>query len=225
MLENELCIHLSLCFSAGMQVTLGGVLKPVRPVGFAALRSGLIQQKVFDVHHLVLEKQRTVDDRREEAAISAQLEQLRTLPGVYDILARSIAPGVFGLEDVKKALLLQLIGGVTKVKSDGGLIRGDIHVLLMGDPGVAKSQLMKQICVTASRSIYTTGKGSSSCGLTAAVIKDPQTLETSLEGGALVLADKGICCIDEFDKVTAYLQSLFYVFVSASATLTTFFTQ
>lgn len=184
-----------------MQVTLGGVLAPVRQVGFAALRGGLIQQQVFLVHHLLLDKQTTLEDRREDAEVHRQIESLRHIPGLYELLARSIAPGVYGMEDVKKALLLQLIGGATKRKADGGMIRGDIHVLLMGDPGVAKSQLMKQVCSIATRGIYTTGKGSSSSGLTAAVIKDPRTMETSLEGGALVLADKGICCIDEFDKV------------------------
>jgi DNA replication licensing factor MCM7 len=119
----------------------------------------------------------------------------------YERLARSIAPEIYGMADVKKALLLQLVGGVTRKPGDGMSIRGDLNVLLMGDPGVAKSQLLKYISSVAPRGVYTTGKGSSGVGLTACVTRDKSTGEVALEGGALVLADLSICCIDEFDKM------------------------
>merc|ERR1719271_8886 len=105
----------------------------------------------------------------------------------YERMAQSIAPEIFGHEDVKKALLLLLVGGATREMEDGMKIRGDINVCLMGDPGVAKSQLLKHIATVAPRAVYTTGKGSSGVGLTAAVTRDTQTGEMVLEGGALVL--------------------------------------
>jgi len=113
----------------------------------------------------------------------------------------SIAPSIYGNEFIKKSLALALFGGVSKDPSGKHRIRGDINILLLGDPGTAKSQFLKYLQNVFSRSVYTTGKGASAVGLTASVQKDPVTKEWTLEGGALVLADKGICLIDEFDKM------------------------
>ena len=116
-------------------------------------------------------------------------------------IIKSIAPSIYGHEDIKTALALSLFGGVMKDINRKHRIRGDINVLLLGDPGTAKSQFLKYVEKTASRAVFTTGQGASAVGLTASVRKDPMTREWTLEGGALVLADKGHCLIDEFDKM------------------------
>ncbi len=118
----------------------------------------------------------------------------------YDKLIRSFAPSIYGYRDVKEALLLSLIGGEDKELKDGTKIRGKIHILLVGDPGLAKSQLLKYAASIAPKGIYTSGRGSTAAGLTAAVIKDAGG-GMSLEAGAVVLADMGICAIDEIDKM------------------------
>jgi DNA replication licensing factor MCM5 len=120
---------------------------------------------------------------------------------LYEALARSIAPSIWGNLDIKKAIVCLLMGGSKKILPDGMKLRGDINVLLLGDPGTAKSQLLKFTEKVSPIAIYTSGKGSSAAGLTASVQRDQQTREFYLEGGAMVLADGGVVCIDEFDKM------------------------
>ncbi|KAJ3050753.1 Mcm2-7 hexameric complex component [Rhizophlyctis rosea] len=186
--------------SPGDSVFISGIFLPIPYTGFKALRAGLITDTYLEAHHVVqLKKQYSQMELTPE--VFQQIEELRYDTNLYSKLARSIAPEIYGHEDVKKALLLLLVGASTKETKDKMKIRGDINICLMGDPGVAKSQLLKQICKIAPRGVYTTGRGSSGVGLTASVTKDPVTEEMVLEGGALVLADNGIACIDEFDKM------------------------
>jgi len=120
---------------------------------------------------------------------------------IYEKIAKSIAPGIFGSDDIKKAIACLLFGGCRKRLNGGVMLRGDINILLLGDPSTAKSQFLKFVERVAPIAVYTSGKGSSAAGLTASIIKDASSGEFQLEGGAMVLADGGIVCIDEFDKM------------------------
>ncbi|KAF8482146.1 MCM-domain-containing protein [Russula ochroleuca] len=130
-----------------------------------------------------------------------EFNEMARSEGFYERFAKSVAPSIFGSLDIKKAISCLLFGGSKKVLPDGMRLRGDINVLLLGDPGTAKSQLLKFVEKVAPIAVYTSGKGSSAAGLTASVQRDSISREFYLEGGAMVLADTGVVCIDEFDKM------------------------
>ena len=130
-----------------------------------------------------------------------ELEAMVMSEDIYSRLVQSIAPTVYGHDIVKKGILLQLMGGVHKSTREGMRLRGDINICIVGDPSTSKSQFLKYVCGFMPRAVYTSGKASTAAGLTAAVVKDEETGEFTIEAGALMLADNGICAIDEFDKM------------------------
>lgn len=131
----------------------------------------------------------------------SELKEMANTELLYSKLVQSVAPTVFGHEIIKKGILLQLMGGVHKETPEGIQLRGDINVCIVGDPSTSKSQFLKYVCGFLPRSVYTSGKASSAAGLTAAVVKDEESGEFTIEAGALMLADNGVCAIDEFDKM------------------------
>lgn len=130
-----------------------------------------------------------------------KIVELANDPKILNKLVNSMAPSIYGHDKVKESIILQLLGGVTKVRTDGVRTRGDMHILLVGDPGAGKSQLLKRAQLIAPKSRYVSGKGASGAGLTASVVKDEFLRGWALEAGALVLANKGIVMIDEMDKM------------------------
>ncbi|KAF2200790.1 MCM-domain-containing protein [Delitschia confertaspora ATCC 74209] len=162
--------------------------------GFPVFATILEANHVVKSHDQLAGFRLTEEDERE-------IRNLAKDPKITEKIINSIAPNIYGHTDIKTAVALSLFGGVSKEAPGRHAIRGDINVLLLGDPGTAKSQVLKYVEKTAHRAVFATGQGASAVGLTASVRRDPMTSEWTLEGGALVLADRGTCLIDEFDKM------------------------
>jgi len=184
----------------GSKIKVYGVLKEV-PI---PLQTGAISTR-FDIAieaNNVIPLEESFEDLNVSEEETKQILELAADPNLYKRLSTSIAKSVYGMDSIKEALILQLFGGVKKIKSDGGQTRGDIHVLLVGDPGVAKSVLLKFISSIAPKGRYVSGKAATAAGLTASVVKDEFLRGWSLEAGAMVLANRGLVCIDEIEKMT-----------------------
>lgn len=157
---------------------------------------------IIEANHITREKNSTFNqDNIWTDEEEKEFKQLSKKKNIINTIISSIAPSIYGHYDIKTAIACSLFSGVSKNINGKHSIRGDINVLLLGDPGSAKSQFLKYVEKVASRAVFSTGQGASAVGLTASVKKDPVTKEWVLEGGALVLADKGTCLIDEFDKM------------------------
>lgn len=188
----------------GSKIKIYGVLKEV-PM---PLKTGISTRYDIAVEsNNIIPLEETLEDLKITEEDIKQILELAADPNIFGRLSQSIAPSIYGFEDIKEAVLLQIFGGVKKTKSDGGKTRGDTHILLVGDPGVAKSVLLKFISTIAPKGRYVSGKAATGAGLTATVIKDEFLRGWSLEAGAMVLSNKGTVCIDEIEKMSEHDRS------------------
>jgi DNA replication licensing factor MCM3 len=188
----------------GDRIQVMGVHRAMTPQGNVSHTGGTFRTVILVNHVQSLGRgaaanlQISRDDVREFRALAKEHADT----DILDVLGRSLAPSIHGHDMIKKAIVLQLLGGVERNLKNGTHLRGDVNILMVGDPSTAKSQLLRAAMIIAPLAVSTTGKGSSGVGLTAAVTSDPDTRERRLEAGAMVLADRGMVCVDEFDKMS-----------------------
>ncbi|WJX95977.1 minichromosome maintenance protein 5 [Trifolium repens] len=196
--------HLVQTVVPGSRLTIIGIYSIFQASNSNTSNKGAVAVRQPYVRVVGIEDANEAKSRGPTAFTTEEIEEFKKFaaePAAYKNICSKIAPSIFGHDDVKKAVACLLFGGSRKHLPDGVRLRGDINVLLLGDPSTAKSQFLKFVEKTAPIAVYTSGKGSSAAGLTASVIQDSSTREFYLEGGAMVLADGGVVCIDEFDKM------------------------
>lgn len=200
-LKDDLVSPLSEIKTApGSKIQVIGFIKEVPIIGRTG--SKLTRFDLMIEANNVMSSQESFYDFKVSKEEEKEILELSKDPNIYNRFIASIAPSIFGYDTIKEALVLQLLGGVRKVRRDKVVSRGDIHILLVGDPGAGKSALVRRIHGVAPKGIYVAGRGASAAGLTASVVKDEFLKGFALEAGAMVLSSGGICCIDEMDKMT-----------------------